>query len=163
LQSSDWPGATSAGGTANDYAGSIAVDASGNIYMAGAFASSTITFGSITLTNAGGDDMFLAKLGNSAGIDELRNSSNISVFPNPATDKMTIETSGAKDEGNLVIMNIEGQQLITRQITQPKTQIDISSLPSGEVNKTINTMEQFQIEMKRLACYITFPGKDSYL
>jgi hypothetical protein len=26
---------------------------------------------------------------------------------------------------------IEGQQLVTRQITHPKTQIDISNLPSG--------------------------------
>jgi hypothetical protein len=28
-------------------------------------------------------------------------------------------------------MNLSGQQLITRQITEPKTQIDISTLPSG--------------------------------
>jgi hypothetical protein len=26
---------------------------------------------------------------------------------------------------------MEGQQLITRQLTEPKTQIDISNLPSG--------------------------------
>jgi len=28
-------------------------------------------------------------------------------------------------------MNVNGQQLITRHITEPKTVIDISSLPSG--------------------------------
>jgi hypothetical protein len=28
-------------------------------------------------------------------------------------------------------MNLNGQQLITRQITEPKTQLDISNLPSG--------------------------------
>jgi hypothetical protein len=33
--------------------------------------------------------------------------------------------------GNLTIVDIEGQELITRQITEPKTQIDISNLPSG--------------------------------
>jgi hypothetical protein len=34
-------------------------------------------------------------------------------------------------ENSLVIVNIEGQQLITRQITEPKTHVDINSLPSG--------------------------------
>jgi len=28
-------------------------------------------------------------------------------------------------------MNINGEELITRQITEPKTQLDISTLPSG--------------------------------
>jgi len=50
-----------AGGTNHDWAASVAVDTSGNIYVAGSFNSSTITFGSDTLTNAGGYDIFLAK------------------------------------------------------------------------------------------------------
>jgi hypothetical protein len=54
-----------------------------------------------------------------------------SLYPNPARDKITIETSGMPKEITLEIVNIEGQQLITRQISQPKTQIDISTLPSG--------------------------------
>ena len=65
-----------------------------------------------------------------AGIRELQ-SSEISLYPNPATDKITVKTSGITGGGNLAIVNIEGQRLITRQITQPKTQVDISSLPSG--------------------------------
>jgi hypothetical protein len=32
---------------------------------------------------------------------------------------------------NVSIVNIEGQPLIIRQLTQPKTQIDISNLPQG--------------------------------
>ncbi len=51
----------SAGGTSNVQANSIIVDASGNIYMTGFFRSSTITFGSFTLTNSGYDDIFLTK------------------------------------------------------------------------------------------------------
>jgi hypothetical protein len=54
-----------------------------------------------------------------------------SLYPNPATDKITVEVSGKTNGSNLSILNIEGQQLITRQITEPKTHVDISMLLSG--------------------------------
>jgi hypothetical protein len=65
-----------------------------------------------------------------AGISELT-SPGISIYPNPAHDYMTVETSFTPSQDLLSISNLNGQQLITRQITQPKTQIDISYLPSG--------------------------------
>jgi hypothetical protein len=65
-----------------------------------------------------------------AGIRELQ-SSQILIYPNPATDKITIKILGKPAQSGLSIVNIEGQQLITRQITEPKTQINISTLPSG--------------------------------
>ena len=49
------------GGTDADLCNNIAVDASGNIYIAGYFQSTTITFGMITLTNISGDDTYIAK------------------------------------------------------------------------------------------------------
>ena len=66
----------------------------------------------------------------SSGINDLQES-RLSIYPNPATDKITIETSGETIGSSLTLLNIEGQQLITSQITQQKTQLDISSLPSG--------------------------------
>jgi hypothetical protein len=63
------------------------------------------------------------------GIDDLKVSlERIIVYPNPSSDKITIETSV---EGNLSILNLNGQELLTRQITEPKTILDISILPSG--------------------------------
>jgi len=53
--------AKSAGGIANDVCYSVDVDASGNCYVTGSFISPTITFGSTTLTNAGGRDMYIVK------------------------------------------------------------------------------------------------------
>jgi hypothetical protein len=64
------------------------------------------------------------------GINELQES-RLSLYPNPATDKITVELSGAVKESTVSIVNIEGQQLITHQITQPTTIFDVSNLPSG--------------------------------
>jgi hypothetical protein len=64
-------------------------------------------------------------------VNELSITPRIFIYPNPATDKITIEASSAHSQSQLSIMNLNGQELITRQITQPKTQLDISSLPSG--------------------------------
>ena len=50
------------GGTSGEQASSIAVDASGNIYIAGNF-SGTTTFGFSTITSAGSNDIFVAKYG----------------------------------------------------------------------------------------------------
>jgi len=59
---------------------SIAEDSNGNIYIAGSHWTSSITFGSTTLTNAGGYDMFVAKL--SAPLSATLAQSNVSCFTN---------------------------------------------------------------------------------
>jgi hypothetical protein len=74
--------------------------------------------------------IIVMRYGSNAGIGELT-SSGISIYPNPAHDNITIETSFTLSQVQLSISNLDGKQLITRQITQPKTQIDISNLPNG--------------------------------
>ena len=64
------------------------------------------------------------------GINEQKES-KLSLYPNPSTNKITLEISGETMESNLSIVNIEGQQLIARLITEPITQLDISTLPYG--------------------------------
>ncbi|MBI3512165.1 MAG: T9SS type A sorting domain-containing protein [Bacteroidetes bacterium] len=53
--------AKSAGGTTNDGSSSMSTDGNGNVFITGYFVSSTIAFGSDTLTNNGQVDIFLAK------------------------------------------------------------------------------------------------------
>lgn len=50
-QSPPWLWAKSAGGASFEIASSVTTDASGNVYVVGGFSSSTITFGTTTLTN----------------------------------------------------------------------------------------------------------------
>jgi len=64
------------------------------------------------------------------GINESKEL-KFSLYPNPATDKITIEKSATPAKNQLSITNLNGQQLITCQVTELKTQIDISNLPSG--------------------------------
>ncbi|MDE3255550.1 MAG: T9SS type A sorting domain-containing protein, partial [Bacteroidota bacterium] len=53
--------AKSAGGIGYDESRGISTDASGNIVVTGSFSSPTITFGTTTLTNSGGHDIFVVK------------------------------------------------------------------------------------------------------
>ena len=59
-QTWDWA-KKAAGGTNNDYGESIATDKHGNVYVTGYYSSSTIVFGSVTLTGFGSSSIFIVK------------------------------------------------------------------------------------------------------
>jgi hypothetical protein len=69
--------------------------------------------------------------------------SNIRIYPNPAKDKIIIETGEIIGESILIICNVNGQEILKQQMKGRKIQIDISSLASGSYlvklknNKTI--------------------------
>lgn len=124
--------ATSMNGTEDEQANCVAVDVSENVYLSGYFRSPTLNCGPHTLTNAGHENLFLAKLNcKSLGIDKQNNTSPTSVYPNPATDVVTIETSENLSLSELAIVDMSGREHINLQITEPITQIDVRSLPGG--------------------------------
>jgi photosystem II stability/assembly factor-like uncharacterized protein len=53
---------------------------------------------------------------------------DINIFPNPASDNITIESS---QQAIMEILNIQGQTVLQQQLQQGKTNIDISRLAKG--------------------------------
>ena len=121
-----------AGGTDDDNANSVAKDATGNLYMTGIFASPFIPFGSDTLINAGAGDLFLARLDdNITGIGESAISGGLSLFPNPAENRVTIASLPGLSVGRITVFNLEGEQYLQQDVSGTAPRLDIRTLPPG--------------------------------
>ena len=60
----------------------------------------------------------------------------VKVYPNPATDNITVENLAG---GEIMILNLNGSVIVSKQITNDKTSIDLANLPSGVyILKTVN-------------------------
>ncbi|MCX6285335.1 MAG: T9SS type A sorting domain-containing protein, partial [Bacteroidetes bacterium] len=65
------------------------------------------------------------------GVQNITNESPFSLYPNPASTIITIETSTLPTQSQVTVSNLEGQELITLQISGHKTKIDINTLSNG--------------------------------
>lgn len=122
--------AKTAGGTADDIAYSIEVDTLRNFYITGYFSSPTLTFGTTTLMEMGTTDLFIAKSDNNSptSISSEHILSRLNIFPNPASDKITVIAS---DNIQVEILSIEGKLMQSTYITENTSSIDISKLLPG--------------------------------
>ncbi|MBL0340054.1 MAG: SBBP repeat-containing protein [Bacteroidetes bacterium] len=118
-----WAKQQDSGGTGGDGVSSVAADNNGNVYVAGGFNSPSITFGATTLTNAGGNDMFIAKLATTTGIENNILNNEVSVYPNPTTGLLFLSSSY-----NVTLTDLTGKIITQEQNTNA---IDISNQPSG--------------------------------
>ena len=120
-------------GSANHESGyGLAVDPSGYVYFTAEYASPTLVLAPITLTNVVSvgyySDMVIAKLNyGTIGIDEQNNGSLISLFPNPTSNYLTIETTKPT---NISIVNLLGQEICHSKI-KTSERIDVSFLSNG--------------------------------
>ncbi len=81
-----------------------------------------------------GDNGIIIKTTNGSGAGISDNGhvpERLKIFPNPASDKFTIETSYETRQGLLSIFNLNCQELLHQTITEATSNIDISSLPCG--------------------------------
>ena len=67
------------------------------------------------------------------GIEELDNSNDLLVYPNPANDKITIDrlSSNANTGNEISIYDLQGKLLLKQPLYQTKTDINISDLAAG--------------------------------
>ena len=75
--------------------------------------------------------------GGTTGINEAKqpdNSANsLKIYPNPATERITVEPSkpGINMNGTISLYGITGQELVKQQLQGSNVQINVSLLPSG--------------------------------
>lgn len=121
------------GSSANSQASAITISYSGEIYTMGSFALGIVDFdpgsGVFNLSPFDGHNIFLHKLGTvPVGISEYLNGvASLSVFPNPTSNNLTIETIKPT---NISIVNLLGQELFNSKIEKSQT-IDVSFLSNG--------------------------------
>lgn len=121
----------SAGGTGDDDSYSIAVDTARNFFMSGFFSSPTLNFGATTLTSNGTTDVFIVKSTNVPvlGINDPAVQSSINIYPNPATDQITIP--GLSGSAEIMICNVNGQVCKTISTNKEIVSINVAGLKSG--------------------------------
>ncbi len=67
-----------------------------------------------------------------SGVDEITKENRmIRIYPNPANNKIAIESNEISDHGTLSITNIHGQEILTQKIEGFKTEVQIINLTSG--------------------------------
>ena len=64
-------------------------------------------------------------------IELLEQELNISLFPNPVHDQLTIYLTGMNDAASIWISSVQGQVLYTQTIQETQTKLDVSTYPSG--------------------------------
>lgn len=110
----------------------------GNIYLSGTYTSSNLAFGSITVSNVGTSNVFIAKLENTVGIYDISDKQmNLTIYPNPTSGQFTIELQ--TDKAEISITDPLGQQVLKRQIVERTTNLQIDN--SGVYIVHITTKE----------------------
>jgi hypothetical protein len=78
-------------------------------------------------------------------VENLTIDSEFLCYPNPSSNQITIETSRIPHQSNLIIINVDGQKLINRHITEQKTVIDLSKLPGGVYFVRLTGEREFEV------------------
>lgn len=131
-----------------------AVVCSGGV-LTGSGGSASYTVGQMTYTIEGNSETAAQGIQqaleiNVNGIDEFKNITLISVFPNPTAALLNLKIEDA-DPGNLyfILMDITGKQLLRQAIYETNTAVDLKSIKAGNyvltVYDQVKTIKSFSI------------------
>ena len=100
-----------------------------------AFILITFTTNAIAGAGSGKDTLFLDDIEfvyvDHTGLDEYETrQSQLSVYPNPATDYITVSFPNMKN-GKLCVYNIVGEQILSRELASETSKINVSGLAKG--------------------------------
>lgn len=131
------------GSSGDDYCNSITFDDLNNPVLHGTFESSitvnqrTQKSGTpINISSNGGKDVFYAKINRTENIatsipDKLSPVANVSLFPNPAKDKLYVKVPDAKKDHTLELFDAYGKLLLRTKIETELSEINISGYKAG--------------------------------
>jgi photosystem II stability/assembly factor-like uncharacterized protein len=92
-------------------------------------------YGTILKTTNGG--------GVSVGMNDSKGeNSNVNIYPNPASDHLTIEAPILSISSRLSLYSLQGIKLLNQETSEPVTTIDISSFPDGVYFLAIECQER---------------------
>ena len=87
----------------------------------------------VVISNSCGKTETLKQIINigTVGILEKNYDNNFVIYPNPANDNITIESTIVNKDAMISIYNIQGELLLQQTMLQNKTNVNVSALPSG--------------------------------
>jgi hypothetical protein len=123
--------AKTAGGSGQDDATGVCIDATGNGYVAGYYNSPTMAFGSTTLTSSSFNNVFLAKLSGVTDVEELEEEgAAIDIYPNPSQGEFVIRSSEFMLD-QIEISNVLGETVYEDKNINRNLYIANHKLPGG--------------------------------
>ena len=103
----------------------------GFAYLTGAYYNAPLTLGSNTLPNAGGTDAFVTKLDVTTGVDNVLNSSHISIFPNPSDGTFTVTNPSKHNAARVWVCNLLGEVVSANTALVTPTELNLTMLAKG--------------------------------
>jgi len=123
--------AKTGGGINDDCVRTVDCDQSGNIYVGGYFESPSLFLAPLSLVNAGGTsggkDVFISKInGTTTSILTLDNLSSMVIYPNPASNQITVNLPKTNhSQFTVTLTDLAGKE-IYREIVEDKNELTLS-------------------------------------
>ena len=119
----------------------IAIDDWENVFTAGEIGCNYLSLNPFTVPRVGsGTDIFVAKLGTATAIKETENNISISLFPNPASTQLFIQTNGIEIE-QVNIYNTTGSLVMAALPQTANYKLETANFASGVYITEIKTKE----------------------